>query len=104
MANLARLFLLETEEGECAELGPREDALRAIIAGCEPILSFGHFSSDAMIRLLQAISTLMWGDATIINMAKSRNLKSILSRIMDSCADERIKSLARDMVEMLFAV
>lgn len=107
IANLAFLLLKETEvEGGCAELGPREDTLRSILTIQDQYknISFGAYPAEAVLRLLQAISTLIWGDATIIKLAKNRGLNIILARIKDSVSDERVKSLTRDTVEMLYDV
>ncbi|VDN19481.1 unnamed protein product [Cylicostephanus goldi] len=98
------LFLLKKSE-KVAELGPREDAIRAIVKLCdERLQSFGSVSEGAMIRLLQAIVTLMWGDTTVITLAKSRNMLAIVNKIKDAVVDERGKNIARDIAEMIYAV
>ncbi|KAK6732564.1 hypothetical protein RB195_016748 [Necator americanus] len=103
LANWSLLLLNRSET--VAELGPREDAIREIIKVCEDkVTSFGSFAEVAMIRLLQAIVTFMWGDTTVINLAKSRNMLSIVNRIKDAVADEKGKSIARDIAEMIYAV
>lgn len=87
-------------------MGPREDAVRSILVIEEQFkhISFGLYLPEAVLRLLQAISTLLWGDSTIIKLAKNRGLQQMLLRIKDSVADERVKILSRDTVEMLFDV
>ncbi|CAJ0608269.1 unnamed protein product [Cylicocyclus nassatus] len=98
------LYLLNKSD-KVAELGPREDAIRAIIKLCdERLQAFGSVSEGAMIRLLQAIVTLMWGDTTVINLAKSRNMLAIVNKIKDAVVDERGKNIARDIAEMIYAV
>ncbi|RCN40028.1 PUL domain protein [Ancylostoma caninum] len=106
LANWSLLLLNRSEK--VAELGPREDAIRAIIKVCEEkyssFTSFGSLNEAAMIRLLQAIVTLMWGDATVIALAKSRNMLSIVNRMKDAVVDERGKNVARDIAEMIYAI
>ncbi|GMR36431.1 hypothetical protein PMAYCL1PPCAC_06626, partial [Pristionchus mayeri] len=97
------LLLLQTSEKVC-ELGPREDGIREIVKTLESHLSFGGYREDALTRVLQAIATLMWGDVTVIKLAKSRKIVDIVNRIKDAVVDERSKSLCRDIVEMTFAV
>ncbi|VDK31274.1 unnamed protein product, partial [Gongylonema pulchrum] len=58
--------LQQTETEKIAELGPREDVLRVVLKMIDDISSFGDHTQDALIRLLQAIVTLMWGDASLI--------------------------------------
>ncbi|VDN58557.1 unnamed protein product [Dracunculus medinensis] len=103
IANLALILLQATESG-LTELGPREDALRSIIQGIEKIEGYGHICETAQIRLLQAVVTLMWGDTTVIKLAKSRGLNVIVERIKDSIADESGKEISRDIIEMLHTV
>ena len=66
LANWSLLLLRKSEK--VAELGPREDVLRAIISKLETVDSFGDKDEVAMIRLLQAIVTLMWGDKQVIQV------------------------------------
>lgn len=68
LANLSLILLRETEQGDVMELGPREDALRAVISGTENIQNFGDYSQPALIRLMQTIATLMWGDSSVIKV------------------------------------
>ncbi|GMT14457.1 hypothetical protein PFISCL1PPCAC_5754, partial [Pristionchus fissidentatus] len=96
-------LLLQTSDSIC-ELGPREDGIREIVKALESNLSFGQYREDGLTRVLQAISTLMWGDATVIKLAKSRKIVDIVNRIKDAVVDERGKSLCRDIVEMTYAV
>ncbi|VDK30519.1 unnamed protein product, partial [Gongylonema pulchrum] len=66
LANWALVLLQQTETEKIAELGPREDVLRVVLKMIDDIGSFGDHTQDALIRLLQAIVTLMWGDASLI--------------------------------------
>ncbi|KHJ85570.1 PUL domain protein, partial [Oesophagostomum dentatum] len=103
LANWSLLLLQRSEK--VAELGPREDAIRAFVKLCdEKLTSFGSLSEAAMIRLLQAIVTFMWGDTTVISLAKSRNMLTIINRMKDAVVDERGKNIARDIAEMIYAV
>uniref|UniRef100_A0A8R1XTE8 Phospholipase A-2-activating protein n=1 Tax=Onchocerca volvulus TaxID=6282 RepID=A0A8R1XTE8_ONCVO len=104
LANWALILLRHTESGEVAELGPREDALRAIIQAIENVVSFGDFNQLALIRLLQAIVTLMWGDVAVIQLAKKRNIIGIMNRIKDAVVDECGKAIARDITEMAYSL
>ncbi|VDN08021.1 unnamed protein product [Thelazia callipaeda] len=104
LANWALIFLEETECGKVAELGPREDALQAIIQAIENIASFGDFNQTALIRLLQAIVTLMWGDIAVIQFAKGRNIIGIVNRVKDAVVDESGKSIARDIAQMAYSL
>lgn len=49
-----------SEKEGVSELGPREDVLRAIIGAIESTASFSDYSPIALVRLLQAIATIMW--------------------------------------------
>ncbi|KAK6029422.1 PUL domain protein [Ostertagia ostertagi] len=102
LANWSLLLLNRSET--VAELGPREDAIRGIVKVCEKIDSFGYLSRDSMIRLLQAIVTFMWGDTSVISLAKSRNMLQIVSRMKDAVVDEQGKNIARDIAEMIYAI
>ena len=52
---------MSAEKGEkVTELGPREDVLTEIVDGLKNTNNFGDFSSIALIRILQALVTLMW--------------------------------------------
>ncbi|PIO62891.1 PUL domain protein [Teladorsagia circumcincta] len=102
LANWSLLLLNRSET--VAELGPREDAIRGIVKVCENIDSFGYLSRDSMIRLLQAIVTFMWGDTSVISLAKSRNMLQIVSRMKDAVVDEQGKNIARDIAEMIYAI
>lgn len=104
IANLALVLLRQTEAGQVAELGPREDALRAIVTAIEPVSSFGEYAPHALLRLLQAIATVMWGDATVIKLGKDRGLIGIVNRIKDAVPEESAKNVARDIVEMIHAI
>ncbi len=68
LANWSRILLDESRG--VSELGPREDALRAIISrfGDEHETDFAGYSQVALLRFLQAIATFMWGDATVIRV------------------------------------
>ncbi|CAD6198184.1 unnamed protein product [Caenorhabditis auriculariae] len=103
LANFALSLLRQSQE--CCELGRREDVLRAVIQEIEPVPSFGDFPPDALVRLLQAIVTLMWGDISIITLAKSRNMAQLAARLKDAAPEESGgKEVARDIVEMTYAV
>ncbi|VIO94008.1 WD domain containing protein [Brugia malayi] len=104
LANWALILLRHTESGKIAELGPREDALRAIIQAIGNVVSFGDFNQIALIRLLQAIVTLMWGDVAIIQLAKGRDIIGIVNRIKDAVVDESGKAVARDIIEMAYSL
>jgi hypothetical protein len=86
------------------QLGPREDMQRMMIVELSKIDQFSDYSQVAMIRLLQTICTLMWGDSELIRLAKHNNVVSLVTRIKDAVVDERAKSIARDIVEMTYAV
>lgn len=81
-------------------MGPREDVLRSIIRNTESVQSFGCCSEPSLLRLLQAIVTLMWGDTTIIDMSKSRGIDKIVMRIKDAVQTEDSKNIARDIYAM----
>ncbi|KAI6181928.1 hypothetical protein M3Y98_00882200 [Aphelenchoides besseyi] len=100
LANIALILLRQTEKGQCAELGPREDVLRSIIKSTEALLSFGDFSEAALVRLLQAIVTLMWGDATVIGLGKQRGISEISTKIKDAVQSDEAKAIARDIYVM----
>ncbi|CAI5440958.1 unnamed protein product [Caenorhabditis angaria] len=102
LANWSLSLLQQSQD--CAQLGPREDILRAVIGGIENISSFGGISEDALIRLLQTIVTLMWGESNVIKLAKNRDMQSIAARIKDAVVSENGKNVARDIVEMTHAV
>uniref|UniRef100_A0A915EUS1 PUL domain-containing protein n=1 Tax=Ditylenchus dipsaci TaxID=166011 RepID=A0A915EUS1_9BILA len=104
LANFALLLLKHTESGSVTELGPREDVLRAVINTTERVMSFSDHSPIALTRILQSIATLMWGDSSVINLAKNREMASIINRIKDSVTEESSKNVARDCVEMIHAV
>ncbi|VDO50671.1 unnamed protein product [Onchocerca flexuosa] len=104
LANWALILLRHTESGKVAELGPREDALRAIIQAIENMVNFGDFNQIALIRLLQAIVTLMWGDVAVIQLAKERDIIGIMNRIKDAVVDECGKAIARDITEMAYSL
>lgn len=57
-----------------------------------------------MFRLLQAIATLMWGDSTVIYLAKSRDVKTIVTKMKDCITDESGKAICRDIIEMIYAI
>lgn len=76
LGNWSFLFLQRSQK--IAELGPREDVLRAIISALESIDSFGDKEETANIRMLQAIVTLMWGDKQVIQV-NNITLKLFLS-------------------------
>ncbi|KAM3720048.1 Ubiquitin fusion degradation protein [Dirofilaria immitis] len=88
LANWALILLRHTESGNVAELGPREDALRDIIQTIENVVNFGDFNQIALIRLLQAIATLMWGDVSVIQLAKRYDIIDVMNRIKDAVVDE----------------
>ncbi|KAI6217184.1 hypothetical protein M3Y95_01232300 [Aphelenchoides besseyi] len=104
LANIALILLRQTEKGQCAELGPREDVLRSIIKSTETLLSFGDFSEAALVRLLQAIVTLMWGDATVIGLGKQRGISEISNKIKDAVQSDEAKAIARDIYVMTTSV
>uniref|UniRef100_A0A1I7WWF6 Phospholipase A-2-activating protein n=1 Tax=Heterorhabditis bacteriophora TaxID=37862 RepID=A0A1I7WWF6_HETBA len=90
LANWSHLLLIRSES--VAELGPREDVIRGVIKVLEAVESFGDRSELALIRILQAIVTLMWGDTAVITLAKSRNMMAIVNRIKDAVVDDRESS------------
>uniref|UniRef100_A0A8R1DHM3 Phospholipase A-2-activating protein n=1 Tax=Caenorhabditis japonica TaxID=281687 RepID=A0A8R1DHM3_CAEJA len=100
LANWSLALLKESERVE--QLGPKEDLLRAILSGLEN--SNTTLCEEAVIRLLQAIVTVMWGDASVIRLAKNRNVTSIAARLKDIITDETGKSIARDITEMIYSV
>jgi len=85
-------------------LGPREDALRAIISTLKKEQNFGNYSPISMLRLLQTIIMLMWGQSTIIYLAMEMELAAILGKMKDAIGDEDVKILVRDAIEMLQAI
>ncbi|CAL2031372.1 unnamed protein product [Caenorhabditis brenneri] len=101
LANWSLALLKQSETVE--QLGPKEDLLRALITGIEAVDSFGFVSEDALSRLLQAIVTIMWGDSSVIQLAKNRNMAAIAARLKDATQNEMTKSMARDVVEMTHA-
>ncbi|KAI6221872.1 hypothetical protein M3Y99_01527700 [Aphelenchoides fujianensis] len=102
LANIALVLLRQTEK--CQELGPREDVLRAIIKSTESVHSFGGLTEPALVRLLQAIVTLMWGDPAVITLAKQRGICEIVNRIKDAVQSDESKNIARDIFVMTTAV
>ncbi|CAI2327550.1 unnamed protein product [Caenorhabditis sp. 36 PRJEB53466] len=99
LANWSLALLKQSEE--CAQLGPREDLLRAIITGIETVNSFGDLCEEAITRLLQSIVTVMWGDQSVIQLAKNRQLATIAARLKDAVPNETGKGIARDIIEMV---
>ena len=85
------------------ELGPREDELSAIINGLKSIDGFGDFHPVCLVRLLQTIVTLMWGDSAIILIGKNLGISDILTKIKDAVHDDDAKALVRDIVGMTTA-
>uniref|UniRef100_A0A7E4V5N5 WD_REPEATS_REGION domain-containing protein n=1 Tax=Panagrellus redivivus TaxID=6233 RepID=A0A7E4V5N5_PANRE len=104
LTNIALILWTNTEIKKVAELGPREDAIRALIKAFEGGFTFDKMTEQSLILLLQAISTVMWGDQSVIRLAKNRNLMPFVNVIKDKVANDLGKSLARDIVEMLYAV
>ncbi|KAI1728465.1 PFU (PLAA family ubiquitin binding) domain-containing protein [Ditylenchus destructor] len=104
LGNFARLLLLKTESDKITELGPREDVLRGIISVTEKVDSFSSFSSAALIRLLQTIATLMWGDSTVIGLAKNRGILSTVNKIKDCVTEDAAKAACRDITEMVLSI
>ncbi|KAI1706669.1 PUL domain-containing protein [Ditylenchus destructor] len=104
LGNLARLLLLKAESDNMAMMESRENVLKQIISVTEKVDSFSSFSSVALIRLLQAIATLMWGDATVIRLAKNRGILSIISKMNEGLADDAAKAACRDVIEMILSV
>ncbi|VDM39665.1 unnamed protein product [Toxocara canis] len=104
LANLALLLLKHTESGHIAELGPREDMILLVIKTLGETQNFGDFTEGAQIRLLQTVATLMWGDDALIKLAKARNIVAIANRMKDAVVNEAGKTIARDIVEMAYAV
>ncbi|CAA88206.1 Ubiquitin fusion degradation protein 3 homolog [Caenorhabditis elegans] len=102
LANWSLALLQQSEQ--CEQLGPKEDLLRAILNGIESVDSFGYLGEDAIIRLLQALVTVMWGDASVIRLAKNRNIAQIAARLKDAVSNDSGKNIARDIVEMTYAV
>ncbi|KAI1700975.1 PUL domain-containing protein [Ditylenchus destructor] len=103
--NFARLLLLKTESDKVeAELGSRQDVLEVIISVIEKLDSFTSVSSTVLIRLLQAIGTLMWGSAAVIGVAKNRGVLSIVNKIKDCVTDDVAKAACRDITEMVLAI
>ena len=99
------LLKTESKEAGISELGPREDALRSIISTIRGNdNNFGTYSPIAILRLLQTIIMLMWGQSTLIYLAMELDLPNILSRIKDAVADEDVKSLIRDSNGMIQAI
>jgi hypothetical protein len=103
LANFTRILLLKTEEA-VTELGPREDALRSIISALKSEQHFGNYSPISILRLLQTIIMLMWGQSTIIYLAMELDLAKILGKMKDAISDEDVKILVRDAIEMLQAI
>ncbi|KAE9549992.1 hypothetical protein FO519_006792 [Halicephalobus sp. NKZ332] len=104
LANLSLILWRNTEVLKIAELGPREDALRSIIRAFENGYKFDEITEQSLITILQAVATIMWGDASVIRLAKDRNLLKFVNMIKDKVADDVGKGLARDVVEMVHAV
>lgn len=85
-------------------MGPREDALRSIISALKSEQHFGNYSPISILRLLQTIIMLMWGQSTIIYLAMELDLAKILGKMKDAISDEDVKILVRDAIEMLQAI
>lgn len=98
------MLLRRTEEEKVDEMGPREDALKATLDGLRGVDGFGSYAQPALIRILQTIVTLMYGDSALILIAKQSGVVPIVNRIKDAVADETAKGVARDIVEMTYAV
>ena len=80
--------------------GPREDVLCAIIESTKIVDTFSRLYEPALFRLLQAIVTLMWGDATLIQTGKQRGIVELNRRIKDAVKTEEAKDVARDIFIM----
>ncbi|ULU03692.1 hypothetical protein L3Y34_016880 [Caenorhabditis briggsae] len=102
LANWSLALLQQSEKVQ--ELGPKEDLLRAIVDKIETVSSFGYISEDSLTRLLQSIVTVMWGDSAVIRLAKNRGLAAIAARLKDAAQGDPCKNIARDIVEMTYAV
>ncbi|KAI1691021.1 PUL domain-containing protein [Ditylenchus destructor] len=104
LCNFARLLFLKTESDKFAMLLSRRNVLEVILSVTEKVDSFRSFPSVALIRLLRAIATLMWGNATVIGLAKNRGILSIVNKIKDCVSDDAVKAACRDIIEMVHSV
>lgn len=103
LANISRHLLMSAEKGEkVTELGPREDVLTEIVDGLKNTNNFGDFSSIALIRILQALVTLMWGTIDIIRVGKNCGVVELVNKIKDALHEETGKLLVQDIIQMTF--
>uniref|UniRef100_F1KVN1 Phospholipase A-2-activating protein n=1 Tax=Ascaris suum TaxID=6253 RepID=F1KVN1_ASCSU len=104
LANFALMLLKHTESEEIDELGPREDMIMLTIKSLKNAENFNQYSEATHMRVLQTLVTLIWGDVALIKSAKAQGIVAIVNRMRDVVADERVKAIARDIVEMTYAV
>lgn len=104
LSNLSLMLWNNTEVLKVAELGPREDAMRSVIKAFENNFNYDYMTPQTLIQMMQAIGTLMWGDASVTRLAKGRNVLRYITILKDKISEDDGKELARDVIEMIHAV
>lgn len=112
LLNLTRILLEKSDHKEVVELGPREDALRALISSLRSIESFSAHSPLALTRLLQTLIVLLGREGTgqtttVTNSLRIDDLQALAEatrRIKDAVTDDDVKALARELSEMIGAL
>uniref|UniRef100_A0A158R4Z2 WD_REPEATS_REGION domain-containing protein n=1 Tax=Syphacia muris TaxID=451379 RepID=A0A158R4Z2_9BILA len=104
LENYAFLLSQTNIESGVTELGPREDAMKALVQSLHESRWSDVCGEITQVHLLKTIGTLMWGDKTTIKVAKNRDVASIVNRIKDSVPSEDGKAVARDILGMIYAV
>uniref|UniRef100_A0A183CH72 PUL domain-containing protein n=1 Tax=Globodera pallida TaxID=36090 RepID=A0A183CH72_GLOPA len=106
LLNLSRILLEMSELDAVVELGPREDAVHAIIASLCSVDSFGAHSPLALVRLLQTLIVLL-GPSAVANCLSIGELQSLANatcRIKDAVSDDDVKALVRELSDKIGAI
>ncbi|KAL3106134.1 hypothetical protein niasHT_016821 [Heterodera trifolii] len=106
LLNLARILLQKSKDGAVVELGPREDAVHAIIASLRSVDSFGDHSPLALVRLLQTLIVLL-GQFAVTNcltLGEIQALNDATRRIKDAVSDDDVKALVRELSQKIGAI
>ncbi|KAL3101897.1 hypothetical protein niasHS_003306 [Heterodera schachtii] len=106
LLNLARILLQKSKDGAVVELGPREDAVHAIIASLRSVDSFGDHSPLALVRLLQTLIVLL-GQFAVTNcltVGEIQALNDAMRRIKDAVSDDDVKALVRELSQKIGAI
>lgn len=96
----------KTEQKEIVELGPREDALHALIDGLSATDFFTAHAPLALVRLLQALILLL-GRGAVAGCLRFEELKKLaeaMRKMKDAVADDDVKSLTRELSDMIGAI